>query len=305
MKNTGSFLFMVFVSFQMMAQTFSEKISKEYMFEKKSADNAIMVANINGHIKIEGYDGDKILLVVDKQIKAKTEERLEKGKQQIQLGVMDLADTLIFFIEGTGSEFGKKRDGRKGGSRNHYGYSSCCNGSNSNCNGDCNNCRSEFEYSMNFTIKVPKGVDVMASTINDGDVAVSKVTGKVSADNINGSITLKDLVRESYASTINGDVDIEYTANPQKDCRFYTLNGDINAWFQKGLAASMSFESFNGEFYTNIDKLEHLPVYVEKKQQGKGMKYKVSDNRFKIGSGGALLDFETFNGNVYLKEKTN
>lgn len=295
---------MVFAAVQMMAQTFSEKISKEYTFEKKSVDNAVMVANINGHIKVEGYDGDKVLLVVDKQIRAKTAERLEKGKQQIQLGVLDLADTLIFYVEGTGSEFGKKKEGRKGNARNRYGYSWCCNGNN-NCNNDCNNCRPEFEYSMNFTVKVPKGVHLMASTINDGDVTVTKVTGKVSADNINGSITLKDLVRESYASTINGDVDIEYTSNPQKDCRFYTLNGDINAWFQKGLAASMSFESFNGDFYTNIDKLEQLPVQVEKKEEGKGMKYKVNDNRFKIGSGGALLDFETFNGNVYLKERTN
>ena len=91
--------------------------------------------------------------------------------------------------------------------------------------------------------------------------------------------------------------------NPQKDCRFYSLNGDINAWFQKGLSASMSFESFNGSFYTNIDNLEALPVQVEKKNVDEGVKYKVNGNRYKIGSGGAYLDFETFNGNVYLKER--
>ncbi len=35
------------------------------------------------------------------------------------------------------------------------------------------------------------------------------------------------------------------------------------------------------------------------------MKYKVKGNQYQIGSGGMLLDFETFNGNVYLKERTN
>jgi hypothetical protein len=67
----------------------------------------------------------------------------------------------------------------------------------------------------------------------------------------------------------------------------------------------MGFESFNGSLYTNIDGLEPLPVQVEKKQQNASIKYKVNDGRFKIGSGGAFLDFETFNGNVYVKEKVN
>ncbi|HEY5919327.1 MAG TPA: hypothetical protein VIU13_18035, partial [Chryseolinea sp.] len=108
------------------------------------------------------------------------------------------------------------------------------------------------------------------------------------------------------ASTINGDVDVEYVTNPTKDCRFYSLNGDINAWFQRGLAANMSFESFNGSFYTNIEKLENMPAQVEKKDSEKGIKYKINGNRYKIGSGGnTFLDFETFNGDVYLKEKTN
>lgn len=144
----------------------------------------------------------------------------------------------------------------------------------------------------------------MVSTINDGEISVENVKGVVHASNINGGVKLKNLMREADASTINGDVDIEYAKNPVKDCRFYSLNGDINAWFQKGLAANMSFESFNGSFYTNIEKLDVLPVSVEKDNTDKGTKYKVSDNRYKIGTGGvAFLDFETFNGNVYLKEK--
>jgi hypothetical protein len=81
----------------------------------------------------------------------------------------------------------------------------------------------------------------------------------------------------------------------------------INALFQKGLAASLAFESFNGNFYTNIDDIETLPVKVVKMdKEGDGVKYKVNGNRYQVGKGGgAFLDFETFNGNVYLKEKTN
>jgi DUF4097 and DUF4098 domain-containing protein YvlB len=112
-------------------------------------------------------------------------------------------------------------------------------------------------------------------------------------------------MREADASTINGDLDVTYTKNPDKACRFYSLNGDINALFQPGLAANLSFESFNGDFYTDIQPLEALPVKVEKTAEGDGIKYKVNGNRYKIRTGGALLDFETFNGDVFLKEKVN
>jgi len=301
MKIISSVWIFTLLALSAMGQTHNEKISKEFSFEKKSATNAIMVANINGSIKVEGYSVDKIILEVNKSISAKTNDRLEKGKQQIQLGVIDLVDTLIFFVEGTESKFGKVARGKRNDNGNaaRYDYNSCCN---DDCENGCSR-RLDFDYKMDFVLKVPAGVSLAISTINEGNIDIAHVNGGVRANNINGSIKLTDLVSEASASTINGDVDIEYASNPKKDCRFYTLNGDINALFQKGLAARMSFESFNGEFFTNIDKLEALPIEVEKKQDGKGMKFKVNDSRYKVGAGGAFLDFETFNGNVYLKEK--
>jgi hypothetical protein len=282
-----------------LAQDFSEKITREFTFEKKGTNNTILLANINGDIKITGYEGDKILLEVNKKVTAKTQERLEKGKKEIQLGVIDRADTLIFYVEGGCNNFGKlnSRNNRHDDRQEGWGYNW------NDCNGRSNNCRTEFDYTMDFVLKVPASVNLLLSTVNDGDITVQNMKGAVNADNINGSIKLSNLVREVKASTINGDVDIDYAHNPDKASRFYTLNGDINANFQKGLGASMSFESFNGSLYTNIDQLEALPVLLEKEQKGDGIKYKVNGNRFKVGRGGVVLDFETFNGNVYVKEK--
>lgn len=289
----------------LLAQPHTEKISKTLSFEKRSEQNAVIIANINGNVRVEGYEGNDVQVVVEKTITGKTAERLEKGRQQIQLGIIDLADSLVLYVEGTGATFGRHADNRKGWRNGpisgDYSYDWCCG----NCNNGCE-CRNEFDYKMDFVVRVPYNVHVAASTVNNGNISVSGTRGVVRANNVNGSIKLIDLMREASASTINGNVDIEYVSNPGKDCRFYSLNGDINAWFQKGLAASMTFESFNGDFYTNINKLEALPVSVEKQTNSKGVKYKVNGNRYKIGNGGdAMLDFETFNGNVYLKERTN
>jgi hypothetical protein len=235
---------------------------------------------------------------VTKSISAKTEARLENGKQTVDLKIVDRADTLILYTQDGCSRFGKKTKNHNRGGSFRYGWGYQWDQQHGDCDLD-------YDYKMDFIVKVPASVHVMVSTINDGDIEVENMKGVVLAGNINGSIRLNNLQREAEAHTINGDVDITYSTNPKKDCRFYTLNGDINALFANGLAANMSFESFNGNFYTNIDNLESLPLKVEKASHGEGIKYKINGSRYQIGSGGALLDFETFNGNVYLKEKKN
>src|SRR5688572_28986750 len=96
----------------LLAQSFSEKITKEIAFEQKSGSNTLIVANINGDIHVTGYSGDKILVEVTKTINAKIEARLERGKK-LTLGVIDRADSIILYVEGLCQDFGKRTDDRK------------------------------------------------------------------------------------------------------------------------------------------------------------------------------------------------
>lgn len=298
MKNLFILIVMVMTVSLMQAQTFSEVIKKEFVLQKISDANALMLFNISGDIKISGYDGDKIIIEVERKITGKTTSRLEEGKQEIALGFLDKADTLILYTKGSCNAFGKfnhSNNKRNNTKYNGYGYDW------NNCNEKGSNEKS-YDYEMNFTIKVPKNTHIMASTINNGDVHINNTSKSVVANNVNGSISLNNIIGATQVSTINGNVDLNYISNPPADSRYYTLNGDINANFKKGLKADLSFESFNGELFTNVEQLEVIPVSIEKKQSNKGLKYKVGGTRYRVGIGGVLLDFETFNGNVYIKE---
>jgi hypothetical protein len=290
-------LFILLLPFTLIGQTFTDKIVKELQFEKQSASNTLVLANVNGSIKVQGYEGTKIIIEAERTIKAKTEARLEQGKKDVKISQIEEVDTLVVYTANGCNTFGRKGNkNRRQHSGTRWSYEWNCD------NGDCN---PPYDHVMNYTVKVPYGINVEVSTVNEGNVTIENVSGAVKANNVNGSIRLTALKGATYANTINGDVDLEYASNPNKDCRYYTLNGDINAWFQKGLAANLAFKSFNGDFYTNIAKLEDMPSMVEKKQTENGISLKVSSNRFKVGNGGALLDFETFNGDVILKEKSN
>lgn len=294
MKTTGLTVILVITQILTFAQTFSEKINKEFVFEKQGSHNALIIANINGSITITGYTGNTIMVEVTRTIKGKTPERLEKGKTQIRLGILDRADTLILYSEGICSRFGRNSSKKGDWPRQGWGYQ---------WENQDDDCRELVDYTFDYVVKLPQQVNLSVSTVNQGDVTIENVGGAITANNVNGSISLTNIAREATAHTINGDVDVSYVKNPVNPCRFYTLNGDINAWFQKGLGAELSFESFNGDLFTNISPLESLPVVVEKEPTQNGIKYKVNGNRYRIGAGGVALDFETFNGNVYLKEK--
>src|SRR6188768_1932829 len=103
------------------AQTFTDKISKEYSFEKKGVQNALMVANINGDVTVTGYEGDKVIVEVTRTITAKTNERLEQGKAELTMGFIDRADTLLFFVEGGCNEFGRNRNKKNNGDWSSHG----------------------------------------------------------------------------------------------------------------------------------------------------------------------------------------
>lgn len=112
-----------FFAMNVSAQVHTEKISKEFKFEKPGPANTLMVANINGHIKVQGYTGDKILVEVSKTIKAKTDARLEKGKNEIAVGVIDRADTIILFVDGICNKFSRNNTaGKRNRSRYNWGY---------------------------------------------------------------------------------------------------------------------------------------------------------------------------------------
>lgn len=285
MKTLVTLTFGLFVNLAN-AQTYSDKIVRELCFEQQTNGNALILANINGSIQVEGYPGKNVLIEITRHIQAKTESHLERAKNEIALGVINRVDTLIIYTHDGCNQFKYRSKSRRRSGNYEWNTERQCD--------------LVYDYKTDLVVKLPYQTHLDVSTVNDGDILVNNVNGTITANNINGSIKLTALQSATTASTINGDVELEYAGNPTDHCQYYTLNGDINAWFKKGLAANLSFKSFNGELFSNVEQLESLPALLKKETNGK---IKLSANQYKISKGGVQLDFETFNGNVYLREK--
>lgn len=259
---------------------FTETIKKEFVV---SPNSVLAVYNIDGFIKVEGYDGNKVLIEIDKTISGKTNEIVEEGKREFKLEFEQKTDSVIaYIIEPWDSRPSKHRVRKNNDNRNI-----------------------KYHHNLNFTIKVPKSMNLDISTINNGDIIVADVSGLMKVNNINGKITVKNAQKANDIHTINGDVNINYTALPPDSAKYYTLNGNLTVIFPNNLSADCSFKSFNGDFYTDFEDVEKLPTRVTKtiNETDKGTTHKLSKgSMIRIGSGGKNLKFETFNGNIYIKK---
>lgn len=219
---------------------FTETIKKEFVV---SLSSVLAVYNIDGFIKVEGYDGNKVLIEVEKTISGKTNEIVEEGKQEFKLEFEQKADSLIaYIIEPFDSRPNRNRDRWN---KNEYR-------------------KIQYRYNLNYTIKVPKSMNLAVSTINNGDILVTDVSGFMKVNNINGKITVKNAQKANEIRTINGDVNINYTALPPENAQYYTLNGNLNIVYPTNFSADCEFKTFQGDFYTDFEDVEKLPARVTK-----------------------------------------
>lgn len=269
------------------AQTleFKNHISKEFTLSKDAGSTTLAIYNVNGFIKVEGYSGSKVVVEVDRTLSAKTSDLLEQGKKEFLLQFDQDADSIIAYIA-------QPFDSRP--NRNNWKDGS-------------NHRRIDYQYDLDFTVKVPYAMNLHVSTVNAGDVTVKDVSGSLFAHNVNGAVTLTNIKGATDARTINGNVEANYLSNPPEQSKYYTLNGDIKISYPASLSADLSFKTFQGDFYTDFPNAELLPVKVTKTEEKKGdaTVYKLNkDTAIRIGNGGKTLRFETFNGNVYIKKQS-
>jgi hypothetical protein len=163
-----------------------------------------------------------------------------------------------------------------------------------------------ISHKTDLVIQVPTACSMKLSTVNEGDIEVDNVTGDLEINNTNGSITLNRIAGSAVAQTVNGEVHVVFTrVNADKAMSFSSLNGDIDVTFPASVKATVQLKSEQGEIYSDFDvQMQKSPARVDKNEKGKG-KYRVTLEkamRGTINGGGQEIQFNNFNGNIYIRK---
>ena len=128
---------------------------------------------------------------------------------------------------------------------------------------------------------------VEASAVN-GPVRIDGADGAIVAESVNGDIVLQGISSDSVdASTVNGPVRFAGRIQAHGLYRLASHNGSIRMAVPEGAGARVLISTYRGGFESSF------PVNATEKK--KGREYVIQ-----LGSGGAVVNLETFQGRVLL-----
>jgi DUF4097 and DUF4098 domain-containing protein YvlB len=166
---------------------------------------------------------------------------------------------------------------------------------------------SKADVSVEFTIRVPEGVNLDGFETVNGSIDVAGRYGKAEVGTTNGSVTIKDAAGKFEADTTNGGIHIDRfdgeiaadTTNGNIKVDGLSLKGGLSAETTNGsiTVVLVSPETLNANLdasVTNGSITVDFPVTL---QSLKGSKKHIEG---KIGQGGPELSLHTTNGSIHL-----
>jgi len=164
----------------------------------------------------------------------------------------------------------------------------------------------EMARRVNLVIKVPQsGGALNLTSVNDGTIMVSNVTGEMEVSNTNGSIKMSNVAGSVVANTTNGNVSVSFKSiDPKAAMAFTSLNGNVDVTFPAGLKANVKLKTDRGNIYTDFDVVNEARKPDVTRTAKDGMySLKIDDWVYgKIDGGGPEMLMKTMNGNLYLRK---
>lgn len=149
--------------------------------------------------------------------------------------------------------------------------------------------RERNDVSVKFTIYLPKGVKLDASTVN-GALGIAGATAAVKARTVNGGIEAASTSGPVSAKTVNGSIRVRAGSIGDGPVEYETVNGSVSLELPEGLNADIEMRTVNGSITS-----EDFPITV----QGRIDRRRLEG---KIGKGGPELSVSTVNGSIRLRK---
>jgi hypothetical protein len=146
------------------------------------------------------------------------------------------------------------------------------------------------DVSVDFEIRVPRGVKVGVFGVNGG-VSVEGASSEVRAATVNGSVDAVSMGGPVQASTVNGSVHATMGRfEGDQDLSYSTVNGTVVAEFTGDVDAEIDLSTVNGRFQTD------WPVTLSGRIDPRRL-------RATLGKGGRKIKMSTVNGNVEIRKR--
>ena len=181
------------------------------------------------------------------------------------------------------------------------------NGNSCAHGGGENHMHGHNDVEVDFTVKVPAGVDFVGAAVS-GDVAATGLTGTVHLTSVSGNVSGTALTGRADLNSVSGDVVLE-TASGEASAR--SVSGSVRATVRGRATAPLRFSSVSGDLTIALPRdlgadIEMSTVSGEMSSDfpltlGGGGRMSRSRMQARVGAGGRTLSLSTVSGSVRLR----
>ena len=241
----------------------------------------LILDDVLGSVEVAGYNGRDLQVEVTKTLKAESPDRAEVAKREVTLDMNQSGGVVRVFVDGP--------------FRCH-----CDDNRSVNYRGERHD---GYQVIYDFRIKAPFGTFLDLRTVTQGGITLNHTVGDFTLSDVNSPIELVQVSGSGDAHTVNGGVKATFVRRPAGNCSFRSVNGTLDVSFPPDLTADVRTKTFNGALYTDFE-VSALPVAAASPERRDG-KFVYRSHRVtgvRIGAGGPELNFDTLNGNVYIRK---
>lgn len=250
-----------------------EHVAQTLRFTDPRAPKTVRVDDVFGSIHVVGAPVQDVQVSGERTLRGDSVDAMEEGRRDVRLDVSERANTVDLVVDGPF----RRADGSIDWNWDKRGY--------------------VVRYDLE--LRVPENADLVLKTVNEGEVTVRGVKGRLKVSNVNGRIALEGIAGSVEADTVNGEIKAAFREAPASSCRFRTVNGDVALSFDGPLAADLRVKTFNGEVRTDYDVVSLPPKAAEARREGGRFLYRADRSQgFRIGTGGPEISMETLNGDI-------
>jgi len=241
----------------------SGTITREYQKTFDFSGDNVEVKTTNGKIFVESWRKRAVDVYAEIEVRAGSKEAAREFMDQVEIIVRDRGDQISIKVDQPQNTGGGFLDWIFGDGKPNV--------------------------TVDFWIKVPEAMDIVANSVN-GSIEVVDISGKATLHTTNGKIVAEDIVGPVEATTTNGSIFVEIETDELEDnVILKTVNGSIKLSVDSDVEADVDISTVNGSISTDF------PLQVEGKWGPKSV-------RGEINGGGALIELETVNGSVSIRE---
>jgi hypothetical protein len=238
------------------AQEFKAKLAN-------AKDRKISIEMDAGNLKIEGYDGDEVIIKGN---------GFEAPPEQAK-GLKALYNTSVDNT-GIGLSVTSQANGLK--------------------------IEKASRKKVTYTLRVPKKAAIFyeQTNWNQANISISNVEGDLEVKTNNGKIELLNVTGPVVANSTAGDVKVVYSnVSQEKPTSISVISGTIDVTMPANAKSNLSLRSINGEMYTDFD----LGLKTSKdglSKVGGGHNIEATTN-----GGGVEIQLKSISSNIYLRKQ--